>query len=316
MKISIGRALIGLVLAAIAVAAGWSQDRNTRPARVGGLNYVEGQASIGMQSLSHDSVGSAAVETDQTLTTGRGRVEVVLTPGVFLRVTDDSAVKMISPGLTDTHLELQKGRAIVEALDIHKENNIRINQDGAITKLLKNGLYDLDADQSQIRVFKGKADVLVCDQKVSLKKEHELTLSAGGKLEPRKFDTKQYADDFYRWCGLRSAYLSEASVDAARVYIGAGPAWYGPGWIGPGWYWAPWFGSWTYVPAEGIFYSPFGWGFYSPIVVYRSPLFYYGYQHPHLFREFHEPYGHGFEPPGGFRSGGHRGGVPGGGVRR
>ena len=33
----------------------------------------------------------------------------------------------------------------------------------------------------------------------------------------------------------------------------------------------------TFLPADGIFYSPFGWGFYSPIYVYRSPFFFYGY---------------------------------------
>ena len=71
------------------------------------------------------------------------------------------------------------------------------------------------------------------------------------------------------------------AVDEARVYIGPGPGWYGPGWYGAGWYWDPWFGVWTFLPADGIFYSPFGWGFYSPIFVYRSP-FYFGCWGPDL----------------------------------
>jgi len=86
-------------------------------------------------------------------------------------------------------------------LDIHKENNVRINQDGASTKLLKNGLYEFDADHNQVRVYKGKADVFVGAQKVNLGGERELTLGAGGKLQGHGFDTRQYADDFYRWCG-------------------------------------------------------------------------------------------------------------------
>jgi hypothetical protein len=316
MKKWIEKALIGsFVLSGFVTAPAWSQNQNARPARVGGINYVEGEASIETRTLTPDSVGSVALEKDQTLTTQTGKVEMLLTPGVFLRLADNSQIKMVSPGLADTEVEVQKGRASVEVLDIHKENNIRIKQDEASTKLLKNGLYEFDAGHSQVRVYRGKADVFVGDQKVSLGGEREVTLGTEGKLRAHDFDTRQYADDFYRWCGLRSAYLSEATIDAAHVYIAVGPGWYGPGWIGPGWYWSPWFGVWTFLPADGIYYSYFGWGFYSPIFVYRSPFFYYHYNHPHRFGEFHEPYGHGFEPPGGFRGGGPRGGFPGGGAR-
>jgi FecR protein len=113
---------------------------------VGGINYVEGQAAIDTGTLTSDSVDSVALEKDQTLTTQAGKVEILLTPGIFLRVADNSQVKMISSGLADTEVELQKGRASIEVLDLHKENNIRINQDGASTKLLKNGLYQFDAE--------------------------------------------------------------------------------------------------------------------------------------------------------------------------
>jgi hypothetical protein len=316
MKTGMQKLVIGsLLVFGIFTAPAWSQNQNARPARMGGINYVEGQASIGTETLTAESVGSVVLEKDQTLTTQTGKVEILLTPGVFLRVADNSRVKMVSPGLANTAVELQKGRASVEVLDIHKENNIRINQDGASTQLLKNGLYEFDADHNQVRVYKGKADVYVGGQKVSLGGERELTLGTEGKLRAHSFDTRQYADDFYRWCGLRSAYLSEASINAAQVYIGVGPGWYGPGWIGPGWYWAPWFDVWTFLPADGIYYSYFGWGFYSPIFVYTSPFFYYRYNHPHRFGEFHEPYGHGFEPPGGFRRGGRPSGFTGGGAR-
>jgi len=38
-----------------------------------------------------------------------GKAEILLTPGAFLRVGGDSAVKMISPGLTNTQVEVQRG---------------------------------------------------------------------------------------------------------------------------------------------------------------------------------------------------------------
>ena len=44
----------------------------------------------------------------------------------------------------------------------------------------------------------------------------------------------------------------------------------GAGWYGAGWYWDPCFGAYTFIPGDGIFYSPFGWGFYPPFAVYGS----------------------------------------------
>jgi hypothetical protein len=310
-------AAAGLVLAMNLSGVVWGQTQNSHPARPGSVNYVEGLASIANETVSPNSVGSVELDKGQSLTTQAGKVEILLAPGVFLRVADNSTVKMISPDLANTVVELVKGRAMVEVLDIRKENNIEIDQNDVSTKLLKNGLYDFDADHEQIRVFKGAVQVHAKDQSMKLTGERELALNTSGKLKTQGFDTRQYEDDFFRWSALRSGYLSEAAVDQARVYIGPGPGWYGPGWYGAGWYWDPWFGVWTFLPADGIFYSPFGWGFYSPIFVYRSPFFFYGYygHQPHHFGEFHYPYGHGFEPHGGFHGGGFHGAAPGRGGR-
>src|SRR6202008_3630924 len=79
-------------------------------------------------------------------------------------------------------------------------------------------------------------------------------------LKARKFDKQALeAEDLYRWTTLRSAYLAEANADSAPVYSRGGF-----GWFGDGWYWDPWFDTYTFLPGDGIFFSPFGWGFYSP----------------------------------------------------
>lgn len=276
--------LIGIIVSA--------RGQTPGPPRPGSINYLEGQAAIGANVLTQGSVGLAALEKGQSLTTQAGKVEILLTPGVFLRVAENSSVKMVSPDLANTRVELEKGRALVEVLLIRSENDIRIDLNGASTKLLKPGLYDFDAARAQVRVIRGKADLYTGNEKLTVKEKREVTLGAAAKPKPETFEPRQFEDEFYRWSGLRSGYLSEASADAARVYIGPGPGWYGPGW-----YWDPWFGAWTFLPANGIFYGPFGWGFYSPIAVYHSPFrFYPGY--PHRFGEYHSPYGHGFPRPG------------------
>ena len=93
------------------------------------------------------SVGSAKLAAGQSLSTENGRAEILLTPGIFLRVDDHSSVQMVSPGLADTIMTLQKGRAMVEVADIRPENNVRIGENGSSTQLLKAGLYDFDADR-------------------------------------------------------------------------------------------------------------------------------------------------------------------------
>ena len=62
------------------------------------------------------------------------------------------------------------------------------------------------------------------------------------------------------------AISAEADADTARLYVNGGPGWYGAGW-----YWDPWFSAYTFIPGAGIFYSPFGWGFYSPVRRFTDP---------------------------------------------
>jgi len=295
MRVKIG----GCFLAGVLAVSAWGETiappvTAPHPARPGSINYVEGQASLDGTPLDASCVGILEMAPNQSVTTQAGKVEILLTPGVFLRVADYSTVKMISPDLARTKIEVVQGRALIEGVDIRKENDIEVAMNGSTTTLVKAGLYDFDAARNEVRVFHGTAEVAFENRKFKLEGDEKLAL-AGEKLKAAHFDPKPFEDEFYRWNGLRSGYLSEASVSAARTYISAGPV-YGPGWAGVGWYWNSWFGVYTFLPVDGVYYGPFGWGFYSPIEVFRSPFILYE-DYPHSFAEFHYPYGHGFTPP-------------------
>ncbi len=121
----------------------------------------------------------------------------------------------------------------------------------------------------------------------------------------RGFDKKASEDAFYRWGSLRSSYLAEANADAAR---GFAQGYYGNGYSGapyssfygaygtpgyasdPGWFWDPYFSAYTWLPWDGIFYSPFGWGFFSPGFAYYAPFYGYG------FRGGYHQFGPGYAP--------------------
>ena len=247
-------------------ARGDTQSRGN--AVPGTLNYVEGQVSLDSQPLNSKSIGEAIWEPGQSITTENGKAEVLLTPGVFLGVGSNSAVKMISPSLTNTEIGVEEGEASVECAEIHKQNDIRIDADGVTTELLKNGYYDFDAAHNQVRVLDGEAIVDDSGRQVKVKGGHELTLNQEN-TKPQGFDKKLYeSSDLYNWSSLRSAYLAEANVDLGPSYIAGGG--YGLGWYGAGWYWDPWFSAYTFIPGDGIFYSPFGWGFYSPFYAFYA----------------------------------------------
>ena len=272
MKMARWKVALGIIFIAFVSAPAWSANTDNRSAVPGTLNYVEGQTFIGDQAVNSQTIGSTQLGIDQVLMTQNGKAEVLLTPGVLLRVGSNSSVKMVSPDLTNTQVAVDRGEAMLEVDEIHSQNDIRVSQPGANTKILKTGLYNFDAGTQQIRVFDGKADVQAGDREVTVKGGHELTLNPSGKLKAQGFDKKAVSknDDLYRWSSLRSEYLSEANVESARGYLVNGS--YGPGWIGPGWYWNPFFRGFTFVPSDGFFYSPFGWGFYSPLVIHRVPV--------------------------------------------
>ena len=95
----------------------------TNTARPGTLNYVEGQATLNGQPLAAKSSGVELAQ-GQTLETRNGKVEVLLTPGVFLRVGDNSAVTMVSPGLEQTEVQVDRGTAEIEVDQLFKQNHL------------------------------------------------------------------------------------------------------------------------------------------------------------------------------------------------
>jgi FecR protein len=278
MQVSRWSAIGAIFLATLLSAPAWGAN----PGQPGTINYVEGKVLLAGQPLDSESVGTAQLDAGQSLTTAQGRAEILLTPGVFLRVSDNSSVTMVSPDLANTEVRLDRGRAMVEVAEIHKENMLLIDQQGATTRLVKTGLYDFDADHGMVRVFDGQALVRTsANREVKLKGEHEIGLN--GPAKSRKFDKAEYEDSFYRWASLRSDYLAEANMDTAQYYVSRGD------WLlGAGWYWDPWYGAYTFVPWDGFVYSPFGWTYYSPGVAYRFPLapYSHGFRH-HDFRASH-----------------------------
>jgi hypothetical protein len=255
---------VGLVIAASA----WGQS--VISAHSGVIHLAEGQVTVDGTEV-HQKFGEFGdVKMNQTLATQDGRAEVLLTPGVFLRVGENSSFKMVSNKLDDTRIEVINGTAMIQVSQLLEGNAITLISHDSTIELQKKGLYRVDADQNRFRVYDGEAQVISGEKKLTAKKGHEVEL--GAELVAKGFDTKD-TDAFYRWNERRDEYISEANVYAAKSARDSGFGYTGSGYnmaYGAGmgsWMWNPWFGMFTYMPYNGMFYSPFGFGYYSPVMV-------------------------------------------------
>lgn len=313
-----------VLLLFLATLSAFSYGQNANPASPGTLNYMEGQATLDGQQLSSQSVGKAQLEKAQSISTQGGKAEVLLTPGVFLRLGANSSVEMVSPDLTRTEVRIEQGRANIEVDQLYKENLLLVDLPNGQAHLTKKGLYSFDAGNSTVRVFDGEAEVFPGSdlntniKPVKVKGGREIALN-GEVTKPEKFDKDTAKDDLYNWSSLRSQYLGEANVNLAESYVGSAGFY-------PGWYWAGSPYGYTWLPGNGLYWSPFGYGFYSPYYI-GGGGFLYGRYGRGFYPGYYGYRGRAFvgyprggvvmtHPSGGFRggpAGGFRGGV--GGVR-
>ncbi len=270
-------------------------------ARSGLIHYVEGQVDLAGQPIESKFGTFPEVKENQSLKTGEGRAEVLLTPGVFLRLGENSSFRMITNRLIDTRLELLSGSAIVEAEEIGRDNSVTVVYQDTAVHLAKKGLYRFDFSPGELRVFDGLAEVTSGERSVEARDGHLVALDT---LAMRRFD-KASTDALNRWSERRAEYVSMANVSAAdslrsslfndgglSSYAGYGGMGYGGmgyggmgyggmgygGMMGSMWYFNPFFGMYTFVPGmDGNFFSPYGFQFWSPWNVYMAymPGYYY-----------------------------------------
>jgi len=296
------------------------------PAGPGTINYVEGQASIDERPLSQSAVGASNLQAGGVLNTQDGYVEVLLTPGAFLRVGHNSEIRMLHAGLADTQVQVDRGESQIEVDQLVSGSRLSVQLNGASSQIDKKGLYSFDAGSGAVRVLDGKATVLAGDRTLKLGKGQEVLLAGNEPLKKQDFDQKQAKQDpLYVWSRVRSediAKASNAAAQQAQAYTVADT----------GWFWNPYFGYYGFWPANAYLYSPFGWGFYSPMYFgfgyyggyWGRPAYYVG--HPYYHAGFYHPgvagavhaggfHGAGFNGTGFHGGGFHGGGFHGGGHR-
>ncbi len=308
------RATSFLAVAALALALSTPvmNAQSVISAHSGVLHYYEGDVTIAGQVPNQKPGTFAEVKEKQELETQVGRAEVLLTPGVFLRLGETSAIRMNSNKLTDTRVEFARGSAILDFVEIAKENRVTVSYRDYTVAFVKKGIYRFDSAPAEFKVYTGEATVTHGTNTVTLRDGRAVPFTPA--LVSEKFDNRT-GDPLYRWAKRRSEYIAVANLSAARQanFTGSGGS--------SSWYYNPYYSMFTFIPARGYMCDPFAtflspyssnflglWPAYQPSLFgcYSSPWTAWNYFTRPVYNYNGGGYGRGYAGrPGTYSAAGH-----------
>jgi hypothetical protein len=177
-----GRAYIFATLAAL--VAGALPAQSVISTHSGLIHYFEGTVYLGDQALESHPGRFPTVPAGGELRTAEGRAEVLLTPGVFLRLGERTSIRLVANDLADTQVELEAGSVVVEA----DEPNLNT----AVTLIYKEwrvhfpgkGSYRMDSDPPRLSVRQGKAEVFSAASAQPVNVDQGMSMPFAGVLVP------------------------------------------------------------------------------------------------------------------------------------
>jgi len=302
------------VLSAVAIALACvpANAQMVVSAKSGVLNYTEGKVLMDGQGVEATLTKYPEMKENAVLRTEAGRVEVLLTPGAILRLGENSSLRMITNRLIDTRVELQSGSAVLEAMQMPKDNNVTVVVKNGAISIAKAGIYRFDAEPADVKVFRGEAAAEVNGQTTPIGAGRMMLLD-GAKSSVEKFNAED-TDALDHWSKRRGELLAMANPSTAKSLLGGyGGSGYGYGYgfaggmgtglgCSPSWGFNRWYGMYSYVPCNGYFMDPYGFGFWSPYAVnqlYYNPGYFFG--------RGYGGYGYGYGSGGGGAVGVNRG---------
>ncbi len=274
---TLARSLSILTLVALAAgltAAQQSRSRDLRlvSARAGGINYVAGEARARAATqtewraldTTHDLSGGDTVRTGVA-----GRLEVLLNPGSYLRVGEQTEFEMADTSLEDLRLKLTRGSVVIEATGYDDMNpSISVVTPQVEVAIIRSGVYRLNVlpgGLTEVVVVKGRASV---GEPPTIVKGGNVARIGGAGLEVVKYDKKR-RDELDQWSKERAGDLADANraiTNRSMRTLLASTHWdsffpmeggsgYGPAGV---WVFNPGTGCYTFLPRFSGWRSPYG----------------------------------------------------------
>lgn len=284
---------LALFIACSALARAQARDTRLVSARAGGVNFVSGDVTMrraGRESWQGLRQTDDLQSGDTVRTGADGRAEVLLNPGSYLRLGENSEFELTDSSLDTLRLKLTKGSALVEA-SIYGEGSpaivtampklqgsifeaaarrasgfvIEIDTPQTQIAIVRSGIYRVNALPGETALYVRNGRAVVGRDGVIVKEGKQATVAKGGAVEVAKFDKSQ-KDDLDLWSKHRAEEMARVNNRLRVRTVNdalASMSWNNFGWgFNPTglWYWDTRAFSYTYIP----FYrcrSPYGYGY-------------------------------------------------------
>lgn len=233
------------------------QSKYIVSAKPGVVNVVEGEVSIQkfIPFATPDTlIAGDELQTNDTVRTGStGRVEILLNPGCYLRLGENSEIAFLFDGFDANQLKLLRGSAIVEASVV--DAPILIQTPKAKLDIVKPGLYRFKVStdaKTEVAVRKGRVvagKTAIKDGKRATVEESTTAIEALNKNETDQLDdwSKQRAKGLIAANRSLSTSMLRRSFGALSLYNS--------------WVYDPICRCYTFLPSTGGFSSPYGGGY-------------------------------------------------------
>lgn len=261
-----------------------TSDKYIISAKAGSVNYLEGKVSVRRANgVSGYLVKGDKLEIgDKVSTSADGRVEVLLNPGSFVRLDNNSEFEFITTSLNDLKLQVNRGSAIFE---VFASNDFKVTVTTPNSKfyLIDTGVYRVDVNNNgaaKIEVQRGKAQIGTSSAQL-LKKGKSATVN-GNEVAVSNFD-KGNNDSFEQWSKDRAKLIAKANDKLRRDTLSntllssrSGLDCFNSFGL---WVFNPRYSSYSFLPYGYSWRSPYGFGIGTSTDICNYPR-YYDYWRP------------------------------------
>jgi hypothetical protein len=189
-------------------------------AHAGLIHFADGSVFLDDQRVEQKAGKFDQMKNGSELRTQDGRAEVLLTPGTFLRIGANSAVRMVSNDLDNTRVELLSGSAVLDqGSDTLADSSVTILYNLDQVHIKKAGRYRFDSAPPQVKVESGGVDVIAADGK-SVEAGAGYVVGFEGKLTARKLLNDSNAsnpDELENWNNARNHSVADGNQQAAAA---------------------------------------------------------------------------------------------------
>ena len=271
-----------LVVIAIFASAGQAQNRERFgiSAKAGGVNSVLGNVKVKREGQEPQLLtGQDDLNAGDMVASGQAsQAEVLLNPGSYLRLAENSEFVLVDNSLNNLVVRLVKGSAIIEATggdDAAFQINVVTNQKHFV--IVRGGIYRFNARPGVTELLVRKGRVLPDANPREMVKGGTKVTYTGGEPLIAKLDKKEQ-DDFDLWSKTRAETLAKANQKISNRSVNGYLASMSPFELAFSsqnswgiWAYSSYARSYTFVPFHYGWSSPYGHYYGNYCNVYHYP---------------------------------------------